>query len=127
MFSTDTCNIEYRKLGQQKSTFKDTRDYWNQIPNLSILNGDQRKGKNKLKKAKSLDYLTYTKDHMVTKESKDNGSTRTETGPNLYGKVKHETVFITENEEESSDDLELLSSDEDSFNNSKVKINNILY
>ena len=102
-----------------KSTFKNTRDYWNQIPNLSILNGDQRTCKNKLKKAKSFDYLTYMKDQLVNKEFRDHEGKGTEKGPNFYGKVKHEAVFI--NEEESSDDLELLSSDEDSFNNSKVE------
>ena len=104
-----------------KSTFKDTRDYWNQIPNLAIFNGDQRKCKNKLKKANSLDHLTYMKDQIETQELRDHENTRTEKGPNVYGKVKHETVYINENEEESSDDLELLSSDEDSFNNSKVE------
>ena len=104
-----------------KSTFKDTRDYWNQIPNTSILKCDQRKYKNKLKKAKSLDYLTYKKDELETNEFRDQESTRNEKGPNFYGKVKHETVFMNENEEDSSDDLELVSSDEDSFNNSKVE------
>ena len=57
---------------------------------------------------------------METKEFKHQEGTRTEKG-NVYGKVKHETVFINENEEDSSDDLELASSDEDSFNNSKVE------
>ena len=33
----------------------------------------------------------------------------------MYGKVKHETVFGNKNEEESSDDLELLSSDDESI------------
>ena len=60
-----------------------------------------------------MDYLTYMKDQMETKEFRDQEGTRTEKGPNVYGKVKHETVFINENEEDSSDDLELLSSDED--------------
>ena len=84
-------------------------------------NGDQRTCKNKLKKTKSLDYLTYMKDQLENKEFRDHEGKGTEKGPNFYGKVKHETVFINENEEESSDDLELLSSDEDSFNNSKVE------
>merc|ERR1711892_263740 len=41
------------------STYKNTRDYWNKVPNLSVLNGEQRKSKSNLKKTKSLDYLTY--------------------------------------------------------------------
>jgi hypothetical protein len=50
---------------------------------------------------------------METKEFRDQEGTRTEKGPNAYGKVNTQ-VFINRNEEDSSDDIELLSSDEDS-------------
>ena len=114
------------------STYKNTRDYWNKVPNLSVLNGEQRKSKSNLKKTKSLDYLTY----MINQLDKGNpekeeryevreGSERVPN--NTYGKVKHETVFINNDEEESSDDLELLSSDDESVNDSKVNVNHFIH
>ena len=106
----------------RNSTFTSSRDYWNTV------GGDQNKSKSNLKKTKSLDYLTYRinksveeNEHKEIKLVKNNKSSGSERVPNnTYEEVKHETVFINDEEEESSDDLELFSSDDESVDNTEV-------
>eukprot|EP00092_Neocalanus_flemingeri_P020892 GFUD01022634.1.p1 GENE.GFUD01022634.1~~GFUD01022634.1.p1 ORF type:complete len:787 (+),score=168.87 GFUD01022634.1:426-2786(+) len=116
--------------------FRNTKDYWNKNQSLLSLytNGDHKLN-NKLKKTKSLDQLTFIKHQLNTEKKrtdyqianadqndnerkvvkKNSSSTHQQ---NEYRKYKHETVFINGNEDESSDEIELLSSDEDSLNDS---------
>ena len=128
--------------GNRNNKFRNTKDYWNKNQSLSSLNSTvDHKLKNKHNKAKSLDELTFTKhqqnavekgaSNQIPKDfrnnnarnvSKNNSSPFPNKRQNIYGKVNHKTIFVNTNEEESSDDLELLSSDDDSIL-SKVKMN----
>ena len=124
--------------GITNKTYKNTKHSWNknQVLNAIIILERWESSSNKLNKSKSLDHITYMKTQLNTQENKDHhkstekkkrqfvknsNSSKCEKRQNLYRKVNHETVFLSDNEEESSDDLELLSSsDDEPFNNSNL-------
>lgn len=98
--------------------FRNTRDFWNKNQSLSskdyIIKNDH---KSKYEKSKTFDEQTLAK-HQIkdlilinnNQELKTNIFTR----QNLYGKLKHRTVFDYTHAEETFDD-ELVSSDVDSL------------
>jgi len=90
-----------RNDSHRDDTFQNKRDYWN-----NALSGEQQRSTNKIKKTKSLD---FSGELPINSQVAERGS-------NLYGKEKHKTIFI---DDDSSEELELYSSDDESFTNSQ--------